>query len=721
MLRSIYPKVAFVRTLLRTVRQEWKLMRLGYPPTRIEYVSEPVGDDQALDPYRWLEGESDEVHQWQARQGEVATAHVRSWPHFEGVRALVDRYTVSALTAVPRFASGKWFREETLEGRTVGRVLIADQPYGSGRVVADVADFQIGNSPAVLSWASPAPNGSVLAIGICNDGSEQNTIRLIDVETRKVRGDAPPHVLHDEFTGGAVWLPDSSGFYYVALTGSVHEFNQAVFLHRLGHAAPTSPEAIPLPADKDYTLIQIAGNGRWAVAVHRGINPIPAAVLNLDDRGAPWRPFMTDVAGTVAGHVIEDRYIAVTDVDAPRGRVVAIPLDSPAPNDPSTWHELVPASNAVLVGITPVQDRMYLMELEDTYGKVRIIDQCGGHIGQVPLPGKGAVELAKYVRPFFLLPPRGHPDEFLFAFSSLTRSSGIYRHRPGEESVEELYPPRVRLDGAHVEDRFASSFDGTRIPYQVMRLDSVGADSPQPTLICAYGGFSDPFMPGFPSSGLLTRGGAAFVAAGGTFVLSHLRGGGEYGREWWEGGRSKNKQNSFADLYAIAEDLIARGDATAELLGLTGASQGGLTTGVAVTQRPDLWKVAVPRAPLLDLIGALRDPYFYWWCDEYADPKDPSEISRMMGFSPYHLVRDGASYPAVLIDAGDTDPRTPPWHARKWAARMQAAQEGDAPILLHIWENVGHGDATARQILVAETAEWLAFVMQHLSMKPVVQ
>ena len=693
-------------------------MRLNYPPTRTVNASEQVGASQVPDPYRWLEEESEEVHRWQGMQRELAAGHVRSWPHYEAVRALVDRYTVAGLTSVPRFAGGKWFREDVPEGAAAAQVKVAEQPFGSGRVLADIAEFRIGNSSAVLSWLSPAPDGSVLAIGICTDGSEQNTMRLIDVETGMIRDDSPPQVLYDAFTGGAVWLPDSSGFYYLALTGSVHEFNQAVFLHKLGQAPPISPQAIPLPADKDYTLIQISRDGRWAVAVHRGINPIPVAVLDLSDRGALWRPFVTDITGTVAGHVIDGRYIAVTDVDAPRGRVVAIPLDSPAPNNAAAWIDLVPASNSVLIGVTPVQDRLYVNELENTYGKVRIIDQSGRYFGDVPLPGKGAVELARYIRPFFLLPPRGHPNEFLFAFSSLTRSSGVYRHLPGNETVEELLPPGVTLDGARVEDRSATSIDGAKIPYHLVRLDSVDARTPQPTLICAYGGFSDPFMPGFPSSGLLTRGGAAFIAAGGTFVHAHIRGGGEYGREWWEGGRSKNKQNSFADLYAVAEDLIARSVTTTQLLGLTGASQGGLTTGVAVTQRPDLWRVAVPRAPLLDLIGALRDPYFYWWCDEYADPKDPSEVRRMMGFSPYHSIREGTSYPAVLIDAGDTDPRTPAWHARKWAARMQAAQTSDAPILLHIWENAGHGDATARETVVAEMTEWLAFVLQQMNVKP---
>jgi prolyl oligopeptidase len=210
---------------------------------------------------------------------------------------------------------------------------------------------------------------------------------------------------------------------------------------------------------------------------------------------------------------------------------------------------------------------------------------------------------------------------------------------------------------------------------------------------------------------------AAFVAAGGLFVHCHLRGGGEYGLDWWAGGRLKNKQNCYHDLYAIAEDLVSRGETRTDLLAVTGASNGGLMAGVVAVQRPDLWRVVVPRVPLMDLIGACRDPYGRNAISiDFADPDDPDDVRRLAGFSPYHLIEDGKRYPAVYVDAGDTDPRCPPWHARKFAARLQAAQAGDAPILVHIWSNVGHGAATAKHIEIEEQTEWLAFVMQQLGM-----
>jgi prolyl oligopeptidase len=215
---------------------------------------------------------------------------------------------------------------------------------------------------------------------------------------------------------------------------------------------------------------------------------------------------------------------------------------------------------------------------------------------------------------------------------------------------------------------------------------------------------------------------AAFIAVGGVYVHAHLRGGGEFGLNWWQGGRMVNKQNCYHDLYAVAEELIAANRCTPQTLAVTGLSNGGLMAGVAVTQRPDLWKVVVPRVPILDLIGSCRDPYDRWvMMLEYANVEDPDEVRRLATFSPYHLVREGVAYPAVFLDAGDTDPRCPPWHARKFAARMQRATTGSAPILLHVWENVGHGFATDKNVAVTEHTEWLAFTFRHLGIEPILE
>jgi len=681
--------------------------------TRRDETSVTLAGVAFSDPYHWLEGETDEVRAWQRAQAQSASAHVREWPHFEQVRALVARFNTERPergAGLPRYAAGRWFRSRVAPGTTHAQVVVSEGPFEDGCVVFDPAT-ESTDRPPFLSWIVPSPDGRTLAVGICADGSENNTIRLIDVASGERLAESPPQKLMDNWTGGVQWLADSSGFFFSAITGAAVDFQQAVYLHRRRPTPSTHRVEVPWIGDHEYRMIAISREGSYAVALEGLSQVVPVAVAALDAAPLKWRPFVTSVRGNVAGHIVGSRYIAVTDVGAPRGRLVAIPLNADDPNDPQCWQELVSESDAVVRTVTPVAELLYLSELVDTYARVRIVDVDGHARGEVPLPGRGALSESPF--PISALVPRGHPQQFLFGFSSLIASPGIYCHTPGEQQIETLREPQARLDRATVEDRWAVSSDGTRIPYHIVRPIDVSPYEPHPTLIYAYGGFNVPHVPQFPGPM------AAFVAAGGVFVHAHLRGGGEFGLEWWQRGRLRNKQNGYQDLYAVAEDLIASKRCTPETLALSGGSNGGLMAGVALTQRPTLWKVVVPRVPILDLIGSCAEPYGRMCAMlEYANIDDSEEVRRLSQFSPYHLVERGVRYPAVYIDAGETDPRCPPWHARKFAARLQNASAGEAPILLHVWENVGHGWATDKSVAVSEHAEWLAFAMRHLSLTP---
>jgi prolyl oligopeptidase len=684
---------------------------LTYPGTRIDKAHDTLAGVSFPDPYRWLEDKSEDVQKWQQAQAQLAGAHVREWPHFERLRQLVARFSTERFVALPRYSAGKWFRTRVAEGASQAQALVADEPMGDGQVLFDPLT-ENPQRPPFLSWIVPSPDGCTLALGVCVDGSENNTIRLIDVATSRVLADPPQEILMDNWSGGVHWLPDSSGFFFNAMGTSRAPIDivQRVYLHRRFPVPTTVPVDVPWVTPNDFRMVVVSRDGRYAVALERNTNPIPVAIATLAQDPLRWRPFVTSVAGTLGGHVVGERYVAVTDVGAPRGRLVAIPLDAADPNDPELWEELVPQSNTVLRTVTPVGEVLYLTNFVDTYARVDIVDCEGQSFGEVPLPGLGAVSELPY--PMMNLVPKGHPEKFLFGFSSLTVSPGIYSHTPGQVRIETLQAPHVRLENTVVEDRWAVSADGTHIPYHLVRRADVSAAQPQPALINAYGGFNAPWVPQFPGPM------AAFVAAGGLLVHAHLRGGGEFGLEWWQGGRLVNKQNCYNDLYAIAEDLIATNRSTPQLLAVTGGSNGGQMAGVAATQRPELWKVVVPRVPALDLIGSCRDTYGRRAvAKEMANIEDPEEVRRLATFSPYHLVRDGVRYPAVFLLAGDTDPRCPPWHARKFAARLQAATAGSAPILVHIWENVGHGWATDKSIAVTEHTEWLAFTLRHLGVR----
>jgi prolyl oligopeptidase len=683
-----------------------------YPRTRVDEVSDTLAGVSFPDPYRWLESESTEVLRWQGAQSQLTDRYVSDWPHFERLRALVAHYNTEVYfdhVVLPQFAGGKWFRARTPEGASQSQAIVGEEPLGEGRVLFDPLS-ESADRPPFLSWLAPSPDGRTLAIGLCPDGSERNTIRLIDVETGRLLLDAPPHTLMDANTGGVQWLADSSGFFFTAIEGPAIAFEQHVYLHRRLPTPTTQRVEVEWSKSADYRLVVVSRDGRFAVALERCLNPIPVAIADLSERPLRWRRFITSVCGTVAGEIVGDRYIAVTDIGAKRGRVVSIPIACEDPSDDRNWQELVPESEAVLRTVTPVGQVLYLTELVDTYARVRIVDRAGTPVGEVPLPGRGAVVSAS-IYPMLDLISKGPADRFLFAFSSLTVSRGIYSHTPGSSSVETLMEPRARLENAMVEDRWAVSADGTRIPYHVVRRADVSAQQPQPTLICAYGAFGAAWVPQFPGPM------AAFVAAGGVFVHAHLRGGGELGADWWHGGRMEKKQNCYDDLFAIAEDLIAAKRTSSALLAVTGESNGGLMAGVALAQRPDLWAVSIPRVAVLDLIGSCRNPYGRWARRlDFGDLGDPVAVRRLATISPYHLVREGVGYPAVFLDAGGTDPRCPPWHARKLAARLQRATSSQSPILLRVWGNVGHGAATNKHVAVVQYTEWLAFTMRHLGM-----
>ena len=674
-----------------------------YPAADPRDVVEEIAGVRIVDPYRWLEQESGEVHAWQVAQAELASTSIAAAGGLVEARRLIEKYSAGSRPALPRRGGDRWFRAMyDATGCTV--LAVAGSPYGEARELVRLSDFDLAGQPAVLSWLMPSPDGSVLAFGVCTDGSEHNHVHLVDVATGGLLEARPRQLLHSAWAGGVSWLADSSGFHYFALTGSAHDFAQAVFRYRLGDPDGTVEE-VPVPeASREYTYVEASADGRWLVASHRVGSPIPVAVRDLAG-GGPWRPFVTDCEGIVAGHVVGDDFVAVTDVDAPRGRLVAIPLAGPG--DPSTWRELLPGSDAVLRSVEVVAGHLYISEFVDTVARVRVLTLDGEVVEELALPDAGALSAPFF--PMTELSARSSPEEFLFAHASLVRSWGVYAHRPGEGVPVTLHEPSLRLD-AEVDYQWAVSADGTRIPYHRVRPPGHMSSADAPTLVTAYGAAGIPTLPTYQPDL------AAFVAAGGVVVQAYLRGGGEFGREWFRAADKERRAVRDADLVAVAEHLVSAGLAAPGRLALTGGSDGGLMCGVALTSRPELWAAVLPRAPLLDLIGGIRDPYLDFVIRKaWGDPEDPGDVRRLQAISPYERIVP-ADYPAVYVEAGAEDPRCPPWQARKFVARLQAAQQGESPILLHVWENAGHGAATSASVAADQDAEWLAFLAGALEL-----
>lgn len=686
-------------------------MTLAYPICRMESAHVSVAGVGFADPYAWLENDSEDVKRWQEAQAMLASCFAQELIGFAEFRQKVADFNTERYfeeVPLPRFAGGAWFRLERSSNGDNQSVIVSDAPMGSGRTVYDPARTGQERIP-FISWISPSPDGKTLAVGLCYDGSENNRILLLDTATGETLPHPPEQLLMDNWTGGVHWLPDSKSFFFSAILGRATDFEQHCFLHRRHPTPSTERLQIQWTTDTDYRMISVSPDGQYAVAFERQLNPIPIALAKLTDRTLEWRPFVTTVNGTLAGHILANRFIGVTDIDAARGRVVSIALDIDDPNDAQSWQTLVPESESVIRTVTPVGDAIYLSEYINTYSRVRIFDISGQPLGEVPLPGNGAV--IEGVCPLRNLYTKSHPNKFVYAFSSLLSSRGLYCHSPGEDSSVVLKVPEKVLNNCSVEDLWAVASDGVAIPFHCVRRADSAADKCTPTLICGYGAFNAIFVAQFPGPI------AAFIEAGGTFIHAHLRGGGEFGLHWARAGQFENKQRSFDDLYTIAEYLIAQGRAEPATLAVMGESAGGLMAAVAATQRPELWGAAIARVPFVDLIGACKDPYGRMGIAlEMADIRYPEEVRRLASFSPYYLAQSPKKYPAVYLSAGATDPRCPPWHARKLAARLQANSTSSSPVLLHVWENAGHGLATDRETAITENTEWLAFVMLQLGM-----
>jgi prolyl oligopeptidase len=530
-------------------------------------------------------------------------------------------------------------------------------------------------------------------------------VRVVDVDSREVLLDGLPQ----RDIGTVAWLADGTGFYYVAeyvaeprQNGGDPEQGSRVYLKRL--ALDTPPELQALRIDPPAWRVTVSPDGRYALAY--GVDQRPHYLRDLA-ADSSWEPFLGNVRATFGGTVVGDRFVAITDHGAPNGRLVAIPLATPT--EPSTWTELLAAGDSVLLTVNPVGERLVVGEHVGGATRLRVLHVEGTIEAEIPLPGEGLAWLG---------PDRGGglvapgDDECTFVFSSLTSSPATYRYDLATGDLETLTPPEALVDNVAVHHRTARASDGTPIPYMVVARADLDLSAPHPTVISAYGALANPWPPAY----LFTLP-AAWVQLGGVYVHAHPRGGGEFGPQWWRAARRQTKQRTFDDLYAVAEELIARGQTTPRQLGVFGTSAGSLPAAVAITQRPDLFRASVPMLPLLDLLRCRQDPTTMAAIvrPELGDPDDPRDARVLHAYSPYHHIQEGTAYPAVLLDCGATNHICPAWHGRKMAARLQHATSSAHPILLRV-RDCGHNpQMTPAQMQERETEE-LAFFAAELGL-----
>jgi prolyl oligopeptidase len=708
---------------------------VAYPPAErlplVERLPAGAPTHTVADPYRWLEDADDPRTQaWSAAQEELFGEHRDQWAGRDAVHDRV-RELLSAGTVGPPV----WRGERRFLVRRTGDqehgVLLVVEPGGAGgeqeRVLVDPIAVDPSGATTLDAW-QPSKEGHLLAYQLSTGGTEESVLRVLDVAT----GEDIDGPIDRARYSPVAWLPGGEQFYYVrrldpaGLPEDERQYHRRVWLHTVGQDVATDVEVFGAGrAMTSYYGVSVSLDGRWlAVSAAEGTAPRSDVWLADLATSSHAAPVLVEVAvgldAHTGAHVGRDGRLYVgTDLDASRGRLAVADPRTPGREH---WRDLLAERpDAVLEDYTVLDgaelgDAPVLLASWTTHAvsEVTVHDLATGALrGQVPLPGLGTVGglLAR--------PEGGH--EAWFTWTDHTTLPHVYRYdaRTGELSLW-ASPPGDIQDVPPVVSRQleTSSADGTTVRMFVVaradRVDSAGAPlATAPTILYGYGGFGVSLTPGYSATAL------AWVEAGGVYAVANLRGGSEEGEDWHRDGMRAVKQHTFDDFAACADALGAGGWTTPAQLAISGGSNGGLLVGAAMTQRPEAYAAVICAAPLLDMVRYQLHGLGITWTEEYGDAESPEELGWLLGYSPYHAVRDGERYPATLFTVFDGDTRVDPLHARKLAAALQhatSAPPSEAPVLLRREKDVGHG-ARAISRTVDLVADTLAFAAHHTGLE----
>jgi prolyl oligopeptidase len=675
-----------------------------YPETRSQEVIEVLHGETITDPYRWLEdGESPETRLWTERQNAFSAEYLGAAPGRQRIRNRLEELLGIGVLGVPTPVRERYFylRREGKQNQPV--LYWRDGVDGEDGVAVDPNGLNPAGTTA-LDWFYPSRDGRFLAYGLSENGSEDSVLHLLEVESGRHLPDRIPRMR----AASLAWLPDGSGFYYsrYPAPGEVpadeEHYHRALYYHRVG----TDPNTDPLvfrPAEKEFWPgVSLSPDGRWLlISIARTFDETDLYLRDLAADG-PLVPVVENLPASFEGEIAHGRLFVRTNLDAPTYRLYQV---DPAGPDRSTWREIIPPRlDAVLESVTIAHDRLALGYLERASSRLRLTDLEGTPIQDVPLPVLGSL---------FGVEAEWDGREVFYGFSSYTVPPSVYRIDLTSGSTDLWRRVQADIDSTRFVVRQVSyaSRDGTPISMFVVHRDGMALDGDNPTYLTGYGGFNISMTPAFSRSLLL------WLERGGVVAIPNIRGGGEYGEGWHQAGILASKQNSFDDFIGAAEWLIREGYTRPQRLAAAGGSNGGLLVGAVLTQRPELFRAVLVQVPLLDMLRYHRFLIARLWIPEYGSADDPAQFRWLHAYSPYHRVREGVAYPAVLLATAESDSRVDPMHARKMAARLQAATSGDRPILLRLESRAGHGAGKPLAKVIDELTDSWTFVFSELGVQ----
>ena len=681
----------------------------GPPLASPEPVQEVVQGHQIADPYRWLENSaSPGTQRWVGDELTYTRSILDPLPGRKQLHKQLGELLSIGTISAPQ-VGGKYYFYTKREGTENQPVLLVREGLeGKNRTLVDVNALAADGTVA-LDWWTPSEDGKYVAYGTSPGGSEMSTLHVIETASGKLL----PESIERTRAASIAWKLDNSGFFYTRYPrkGDVAEgeevYNRHVFYHALGSDPAKDPLIFGEGHDpQDWPDLELSNDDRWLlITVAQGWTKSELYLQDLRAGTAPAR--ITDGKNFIyGGEIVNGKIFITTNEDAPRYRVFAVEASSPVR---ANWKEIIPQNDAVLQGVAVVNGQLLAQYEKNASSQLRLLDITGKLLGDVQLPAIGSV---------FGTGGKWNRKEVFFAFHSFTIPDSVYQinlSTHGTSLWTQVGAPGIDPEKYEVQQVWFTSKDGTRVPMFVFHKKALELNGKNPTLLTGYGGFNVSLTPDFRADRY------AWLERGGVFAVANLRGGAEFGEEWHRAGMLDKKQNVFDDFIAAAESLISQKYTDKDHLAIRGGSNGGLLMGAALTQRPDLFRAVVCQVPLLDMLRYQNFQIAKLWVPEYGSSEDPKQFDWLYAYSPYHHVKPGAEYPAILFMTADTDTRVDPMHAKKMAALMQAvAANGKSrqrPILLRIDTKAGHGAGKPIAKQVEDLTDIYSFLFWQLGME----
>ena len=686
-------------------------LKMSYPPAKRVEQADVYHGVRIEDPYRWLEDpDSPESQAWVTAQNALTEKYLAQVPGRERIRRrLTELWNFERYSGFFK-AGGRYFflRNDGLQNQSVLYTLTSIN--GPERALLDPNALSKDGTVA-LGTLHVSNNGKLLAYSISRSGSDWLEWRVRSIDTGQ---DLPDLLLWSKFSTVA-WSADDKGFYYQRfaqpktneLTAVVD--NAKLYYHRLGAPQSSDELVYERPDQKDWQFEAITSeDGRYLILlVSKGAED--KNMVFYRDLKTPGSK-VTELVGMFDGAYIflgnqDKRFYFRSTGSAPRGRIIAIDLAKPERKE---WTAIVPEQKETLQEAQVAGGMIALSYLKDAYSTGKIYKLNGAFVRDVALPGIGTIAWSQ---------AHFADTELFYSYTSFTAPTTMYRYNPKTGSSTVARQSKLIFDPSAYETKqvFYNSKDGTRIPMFLVHKKGLSLNGTNPTILYGYGGFNISITPSFSVSML------QWMEQGGIYAVANLRGGGEYGEAWHEAGVKQNKQNVFDDFIAAAEWLIANKYTSTPKLAISGRSNGGLLVGATLNQRPDLFGAALPAVGVMDMLRFHKFTIGWAWTVDYGSPDNVEEFPALRSYSPLHNIKPGVKYPPTLITTADHDDRVVSGHSFKYAAALQQAQAGSAPILIRVDVKAGHGAGKPTAKLIEELADTYAFLEKALDLKPAVK